>query len=261
MTNVSKNRKISVIAMIIMTIAWLSAIATIWNTLLISEVKHEGWIYFFMIVVLGIGLLLFYTAYVSSDSSILEKIKREAFASGKAELFEETEKLKHEELKQKDEDENEQKTIDAILAGIHNVRSANGLCNKLLIALAKEIEIVQGIMYIKNIKDSLFSPAAEYALTNRKPDPFKEGDTLPGQTAQNKIMSVLYDVPENYFTVSSGLGASHPKYLLLVPVVINDECFAVLELAAFRKPSEKTGLILDKVLSEVGPKLHKLITA
>jgi hypothetical protein len=48
---------------------------------------------------------------------------------------------------------------------------------------------------------------------------------------------------------------------LLVPVVINDECIAILELAAFRKPSEKTGIILDKVLSEVAPKLYKLITA
>jgi len=261
MANVSKYRKISVIAMILMATVWLSAMAILWNTLLPSEVKHQGWIYFFLIMIFGIGFLLFYIAYISADSSILEKIKKEAYASGKIELLEETEKKKQEELKQKNEDENEQKTIDAILAGIHNVRSGNGLCNKLLISLAKEIEIVQGIMYVKNSKDSLFSPVAEYALTNRKPDAFLEGDTLPGQTAQNKTMSVLYDVPENYFTVSSGLGTSQPKYLLLVPVVIKEECIAVLELAAFRKPSEKTGIILDKVLSEIGPKLHKLITA
>ncbi len=72
---------------------------------------------------------------------------------------------------------------------------------------------------------------------------------------------VIYDIPENYFIVSSGLGSSQPRYLILAPVVFNDEPIAVLELAAFKKPDESTTRILDKVLSEVGQKLNKFITA
>ena len=42
-----------------------------------------------------------------------------------------------------------QKIIDAILTGIQAVRSENGLCNKILANLAKQLGFVQGIMYIK----------------------------------------------------------------------------------------------------------------
>jgi two-component system chemotaxis sensor kinase CheA len=71
---------------------------------------------------------------------------------------------------------------------------------------------------------------------------------------------ILYDVPENYFIISSGLGSSQPRYLLIAPVLLNNETIAVLELAAFKKPDENTSRILEKVLSEVGHKLNKFIT-
>jgi hypothetical protein len=115
-------------------------------------------------------------------------------------------------------------------------------------------------MFLRNKKDSLFNPVAEYALTDRKPQPFKEGDNLNGQVALNKTMTILYDVPENYFLISSGLGSSQPHYLILAPVVVNENTIAVLEMASFKKPDENTGKMLERIFNEVGNKLNKFIT-
>jgi two-component system chemotaxis sensor kinase CheA len=74
-------------------------------------------------------------------------------------------------------------------------------------------------------------------------------------------MMILYDIPEQYFIVSSGLGTSQPRFLLIVPVLFNEESVAVLELAAFRKPDDLTGKILNKVSSELGIRLNKFAVA
>jgi hypothetical protein len=261
MTNLSKNRSLSIIAAGIMALTWLSAFAALWNSLLTSDVKKEGWVVFFMILVLISGALLFYLAYISADEAGVEQIRKDAFETGRSEVLQEFEKTKKAEAEQLNEANDFQKIIDDILASVHGTRSESTFCNKLLAALARELEIVQGIMYVTDKKEKIFRPVGEYALTDRKPEPFKPGDNLAGQVALNKSMDIHYDIPEKYFTVASGLGKGQPKYLIVAPLVHDNETIAVLELAAFKKPDEVTRKILDQVLSETGLKLNKLITA
>jgi hypothetical protein len=260
MTSVSKFRKLSVIAMIILVVFWLLSMAALWNSLHNADVTNEGWIVVFMCVVLIVGGFLFYVSYMNTNDSQLEKLKKDAYESGKSEVWNEIEAKKQTDTKQKEVIEDSNKAIESILSGIHGVRNENSLCNKLLISIAREVEFVQGVMYVKNKKDAQYYPVGEYALTERKPLPFKDGENLNGQVAVSKSPMILYDVPENYFIISSGLGSSQPRYLLIAPVLLNNETIAVLELAAFKKPDENTSRILEKVLSEVGHKLNKFIT-
>lgn len=261
MININKYRKLSILAVILLVITWLLSLAAIWNSLLASGMKNNGWLLLFMISLAITGLGLFYIAFIHTDSGLIEKIRKEAFESGKSEIQQESEQTRQVENEVNTALEDSQKVIDAILAGIPAVRSESGLCNKLLVNLSRELGFVQGVMYIRKKGEALFNPSGEYALTDRKPEPFKSGEGLSGQTAMNKAMSVLYDIPENYFKISSGLGSAQPRYLLLIPVVFNDESIAVLELAAFKKPDDFIAGVMDKVLSEVGQKLNKLLTA
>jgi len=258
MINMSKYRKLSVFAIIILVIAWISAMAAYWNSLPKTDAKNEGWVVLFMSLILISGLVLFYFIFITADTRKIEILRKEAFDSGKSEVIQEIESKKKTAHDQQVKDEDLQKVVDAVLSGINSVRSENGLCNKLLTGLAREMGFVQGVMYMR--KDSLFSPAGEYALTDRKPEPFKDGETLAGQAVSNKTITVIYDIPENYFSISSGLGKSAPRYLLLVPAVYNNETIAVLELAAFTKPDASTEKILEKILTEAGPKINKFIT-
>ncbi|HEX2393821.1 MAG TPA: GAF domain-containing protein [Bacteroidales bacterium] len=261
MINLSKYRKLSVLAVIILVITWLSSMAAFWNTLLTTDAKNEGWVVLFMSTVLFTGMLLFYFAYVAADPVRIENIRKEAFESGKSGVIQEFERKKQSENKQQVKDEDIKKVTDAVLSGINSARSASGICNKLLACMAHEMGFVQGVMYLRNQKDAVFNPCGEYALTDRKPEPFKDGETLAGQAVSGKSITVIHDIPENYFKISSGLGSSAPKYLLLAPVVYNNETIAVLELAAFRKPDESMEKIMEMIFAEAGPKINKFIAA
>lgn len=261
MTTFSKYRQLSVIAAIGLVLICLFTFAALWNSLLTSEVKHEGWVVAGMLLMLIVGLFLFYVAFILSDERLLKQAQKEAYESGKEEVLQEIEKQKKAEFEKKTAIEDLHHIIENILAGVQATRSLNGFCNKILANLAREMEFLQGIVYVKDLREGLFKPAGEYAITDRKPQPFKAGDTLPGEVAADKTMMILYDIPENYCTVSSGLGTAQPSYLLLVPVVSNGESIAVLELAAFKKPDESTGKVLQLVSNELVNKLTKFITA
>jgi GAF domain-containing protein len=261
MTNLSKYRSLSIITAVALGVTWLLSMAALWNSLLTTEAKHEGWVVAFMIFVLFAGAYLFFLAYRSSDATGLEQAVKQAHEQGRTEVLQEIERKRKEENEKLIQETDLRLKVDTVLAGVTGTRNENTLCNKLLSSLSREMGFVQGIMYIKDKKEKVFKPAGNYALTERQPEPFAEGETLPGQAAQNKSITVLYDIPENYFTVASGLGNSQPGFLILAPIVNENESIGVLELAAFTKPDATTTTILENILTEVGPKLNKFITA
>jgi hypothetical protein len=71
----------------------------------------------------------------------------------------------------------------------------------------------------------------------------------------------IHDIPESYFNISSGLGNSKPRFLLLIPVLFKEECIAVIELATFKKPDDNTGRVLNKLSTELGIRLNKYAVA
>jgi len=78
----------------------------------------------------------------------------------------------------------------------------------------------------------------------------------------------MEEVPENYVHVTSGLGESNPRSILLVPAILNDEVYAVIELVSFNKFAtyqiefvEKIGENIASTLSnaKVGNRTNKLL--
>lgn len=69
-------------------------------------------------------------------------------------------------------------------------------------------------------------------LLNNK---FAIGDGLVGKCAFEKKPVYMEDVPDDYINITSGLGTANPKSVLLMPAKLNDEVFAIIELASFEK--------------------------
>ncbi len=107
------------------------------------------------------------------------------------------------------------------------------LSGELLKNLAREIEIMSGVFYVR--KKSVFEPVATYAInTPGGPYSFREGEGLTGQVSLDKHIMIMTQLPEEYLEVYSGLGSSRPSYLVIVPFIHKNKTIAVLECSGFR---------------------------
>jgi HAMP domain-containing protein/CheY-like chemotaxis protein/signal transduction histidine kinase len=95
---------------------------------------------------------------------------------------------------------------------------------------------------------------ASYAYKERKhvANRFYLGEGLVGQAALEKKPILLTNVPEDYIRISSGLGESAPRNVLVLPVLFEGEVKAVIELASFLPFSQIHQLFLDQFAESVG---------
>ncbi|MCB5179191.1 hybrid sensor histidine kinase/response regulator [Streptomyces antimicrobicus] len=64
------------------------------------------------------------------------------------------------------------------------------------------------------------------------PRRFRVGQSLVGQAAADRRTLVVEDLPPGYATVASGTGATDPRFLIVLPIVVEGEVLGALEVAA-----------------------------
>jgi hypothetical protein len=126
---------------------------------------------------------------------------------------------------------------------------------KLLSMLEGEIEIMAGIFYFKNEKN-VFESAATFAYPHAaQPYIFKEGEGLTGQTVKNRQLAIYRTIPKEYTEVFSGLGGEKPSYLAIIPIIVNEEAIAVIELAGFRHADENLEQLFQIITRSLAEKI------
>jgi len=131
------------------------------------------------------------------------------------------------------------------LARFANILRVNASDTKLLYDdiirnLVKYLGANQGGLYLVNQEndvDAYLELASFYAYErkkyiNRRYD-LQEG--LLGQVYMEKEMILLTEIPANYIRITSGTGDATPDCILIVPLMLNDDVYGLIELASFKK--------------------------
>jgi putative methionine-R-sulfoxide reductase with GAF domain len=137
--------------------------------------------------------------------------------------------------------------------------NAETYTEKLLQNIAKRMNIVQGLIFVLNDSDQKFHISGQYAYYSEiPPQSFMIGENLSGQVAKNRKMLNLTKLPAGYITIISGLGKSAPNNLIIAPIVYNDNCIGILELASFKQFGENEEALVSKICELMANQLNEL---
>jgi signal transduction histidine kinase/HAMP domain-containing protein/ActR/RegA family two-component response regulator len=87
---------------------------------------------------------------------------------------------------------------------------------------------------------------------------FRLGEGLVGQCAKEKKRILLTEVPGDYVRINSGLGASAPLNIIVLPVLFEGSVRAVVELASFSPFSATHQAFLDQLPESIGLVLNTI---
>ncbi len=108
--------------------------------------------------------------------------------------------------------------------------------------------------------ESVLQFEAGYGYEERKQlsTTFRLGEGLVGQCTKEKKRILLTDVPGDYVRVSSGLGASPPLNIIVLPILFEGSVRAVVELASFSAFSPTHQAFLDQLPESIGLVLNTI---
>jgi PAS domain S-box-containing protein len=143
----------------------------------------------------------------------------------------------------------------------------------LISELVKYTKSNQGGMFILNQddeKDPYLELIACYAFERKKylQKRVETGTGLVGQCFMERRTIFLKEVPQDYVSITSGLGGANPSSLLIVPLRVNDQIEGVLEIASFKEYKdheigfvEQVGEIIASTISNerINYKTRKLL--
>lgn len=134
--------------------------------------------------------------------------------------------------------------------------SQQELAYKIVGAIVQYINANQGGMFIyddSDLDNLVLNLEASYAFSRRK---FLEkqilvGEGLIGTCAIEKQTIHLTEIPESYADITSGLGNSAPKSLLIVPLLVEDQLFGVIEIASLNDFQDFEIEFLEKLAESI----------
>ena len=115
----------------------------------------------------------------------------------------------------------------------------NTLGEAIISNIVRYMDANQGSLFILNDDDKTdvhLEMIACYAYNRKKHlnQKIGLGQGLTGQAVLEKETVYMTNIPDNYLKITSGLGEALPKNLMIVPLILNNAVFGVIELASFQ---------------------------
>ncbi|MCP4253780.1 MAG: response regulator [Candidatus Scalindua sp.] len=96
--------------------------------------------------------------------------------------------------------------------------------------------------------------AGNYAYDEQKNlrDTINIGDGFVGQVALKKETILVTDVPEDYLRITSSIGDSYPRNILVTPFVADDKVYGVVEIGSFEEFSDDKLELIESLKEPIG---------
>jgi GAF domain-containing protein len=111
------------------------------------------------------------------------------------------------------------------------------LSERCLAKLVRYMGARQGAMFILNNQNPngvYMELISTFACEDMDPlERIEPGENLIGQCWIEKKTVYLEAIPKGYVKISSGLGSADPNNILIVPLIIHNEVYGIIELASF----------------------------
>jgi hypothetical protein len=108
--------------------------------------------------------------------------------------------------------------------------------HSILPAIGKVVETVTAIFYWLDKSSNSFIVTSTFAIDNNyQIASFKAGEGFCGQAVSDRQILHLDEIPDDYYSVSSGLGAHRPNHIYFIPILINNQVMGLIEIGTFKK--------------------------
>jgi methyl-accepting chemotaxis protein len=169
---------------------------------------------------------------------------------------------KNEEAARREEDKKHRWINEGVAMFADVLRQNNDNIKKLSFELMRKLvdymRVHQGAIFVidegdSQEKDIYFETTCTIAFDRRQytKNRIKMGEDLVGRCAHERKKIYLREVPENYINITSGMGEARPQVILIVPAILNDKVYAVIELASFHEIDEYQINFMEKISESI----------
>ena len=126
------------------------------------------------------------------------------------------------------------------------------LCREVIVEMVRYLDASQGGLFVVEDNEEgekILRLAGMYAFDRHKyiQKEVLRGQGLSGQCWVEKKTIHLREIPNEYVKIRSGLGGAHPNSILIIPLILNEEVFGVIEIASFKKFKDQQVVFLEKL--------------
>lgn len=204
-------------------------------------------LFILLIIVLTVYLVNFFVKERIKQNKRDKEVLQQKIEEGKKELNTRIQEIEDQksEIRTREENEKELRFTNTGIVKLSNIISQDRdniskLSNDVISALTEYIEANAGVIYLidtnSNNEVNLY-PEAMYCYDTEKKEDLKilPGEGYVGTSYSSKEVLYVDDMPDGKVVLRSGLGEYSIKNIVFIPIINDDDCLGIFELASITK--------------------------
>lgn len=141
--------------------------------------------------------------------------------------------------------------ISKINDSLQDTNDISQLAKKFLSVVTEYLEVPVAAFYFYDEQEKLLVLNASVGLDNDVKSSYHLGEGLVGHAATKREVSLIKDIPADYWKIKSNTGNVHPDNLVYVPLWIKNELKGIIELAAFSASAQRKLELLQTISNNI----------